>query len=70
MAKRISDKTKQSRKMGTGHGANYIPYLTTSEFNSQGTTSVVEDWKTGKYIDDRLTLPMPKGRGFLLPATT
>ena len=50
MAKRISDKTKQSRKMGTSHGANYIPYLTTSEFNSQGTTSVVEDWKTGRRV--------------------
>lgn len=45
MSKRKSDKTKQSQHMGTGHGANYIPYITTSEFNSQGTTSVVNDWK-------------------------
>lgn len=50
MSKRISDKTKQSRKMGAGHGANYIPYITTSEFNSQGTTSVVDDWKTGRRV--------------------
>lgn len=46
MPKRISQKTKQLRRMGTGKGANYIPYITTSEFNSKGTTSVIKDWKT------------------------
>lgn len=50
MSRRKSDKTKQSQHMGTGHGANYIPYITTSEFNSQGTTSVVKDWKTGRRV--------------------
>lgn len=50
MPKRISQKTKQLRRMGTGKGANYIPYITTSEFNSKGTTSVIKDWKTGRGI--------------------
>lgn len=50
MSRRISDKTKVARHMGEGHGKNYIPYITTSEFNSQGTTSVIQDWKTGRGI--------------------
>lgn len=50
MSRRKSDKTKQSYKMGTGDGAKYLPYITTSEFNSQGTTSVIEDWKTGRRV--------------------
>ena len=50
MGRRKSDKTKQSQHMCTGHGANYIPYITTSEFNSQGTTSVVMDWKTRRRV--------------------
>lgn len=36
--------------MGSGYGKDYIPYITTSEFNSQGTTSVVKDWKTGRRV--------------------
>ena len=36
--------------MGTGEGAEYIPYITTSEFNSRGTTSVITDWKTGRQV--------------------
>ena len=48
MGKRISEKGKQLRGMGTGEGAEYIPYITTSEFNSRGTTSVTTDWKTGR----------------------
>lgn len=50
MAKRKSDQTKRKQKMGTGEGAHYIPYISTSEFNSQGTTSVIKDWKTGRGI--------------------
>ena len=50
MARYISKKTKKLRKMGTGKGANYIPYITTSEFNSKGTTSVIKDWKTGRGV--------------------
>ena len=45
MARRLSDETKKKRKMGTGEGKDYIPYITTSEFNSRGTTSVIKDWK-------------------------
>ena len=36
--------------MGSGEGSNYLPYITTSEFNSQGTTSVINDWKTGRQV--------------------
>ena len=45
-----SHKTKLNRGMGSGEGSNYLPYITTSEFNSQGTTSVIKDWKTGRGI--------------------
>lgn len=41
---------KRKRKMGTGEGKDYIPYITTSEFNSRGTTSVIKDWKTGRGV--------------------
>lgn len=50
MGKRISTKTKKLRHYGEGHGINYKPYMTTSEFNSQGTTSVIKDWKTGRGV--------------------
>lgn len=50
MSRRKSDKIKQSQYMGTGHGVNYIPYITTSKFNSQGTTSIIKDWKTGRRV--------------------
>lgn len=50
MAKKISNKNKFKRKMGTGEGANYKPFITTSEFNSIGTTTVIRAWKTGRGI--------------------
>ena len=50
MSNRLSAKTKAIRKMGQGTGADYKPYITTSEFNSHGTTSVIKDWKTGRSI--------------------
>lgn len=50
MPKRISQKTKKLRGMGTGEGGNYVPYITTSEFNCKGTTSVIKDWKTGRGV--------------------
>ena len=50
MSRRISDKTKKIRKMGEGTGKDYKPYITTSEFNSMGTTSVIKDWKTGRGV--------------------
>ncbi len=50
MAKTPSRNTKLSRKMGSGVGKNYLPYITTSEFNSLGTTSVIKDWKTGREV--------------------
>lgn len=50
MSNRLSAKTKSVRKMGKGTGADYKPYITTSEFNSQGTTSVIKDWKTGRSV--------------------
>lgn len=50
MTKKISNKNKFKRKMGTGEGANYKPFITTSEFNSIGTTTVIRDWKTGRGV--------------------
>ncbi len=50
MSNRLSAKTKAIRKMGQGTGADYKPYITTSEFNSHGTTSVIKDWKTGRAV--------------------
>lgn len=50
MGRRVSEKTKKNRKMGEGTGKDYRPYITTSEFNSQGTTSVIRDWKTDRGV--------------------
>lgn len=36
--------------MGTGEGICYKPFITTNEFNSIGTTSVIKDWKTGRQV--------------------
>ena len=50
MSRIPSRKTKSERHMGEGHDEKYKPYITTSEFNSQGTTSVIKDWKTGRGV--------------------
>ena len=50
MPKVASTKTKKARHMGEGDNENYLPYITTSEFNSLGTTSVIVDWKTGRGV--------------------
>ena len=50
MSKRLSTASKKKRHMGEGEGKDYKPYITTSEFNSLGTTSVIVDWKTGRGI--------------------
>ena len=50
MSRIPSRKTKSERHMGEGHDEKYKPYITTSEFNSQGTTSVIRDWKTGRGV--------------------
>lgn len=50
MTRRISNNTKRNRALGTGEGKNYQPWITTSEFNSLGTTSVIKDWKTGRGV--------------------
>ena len=50
MPKVANTKTKKIRHMGEGIGMEYSPYITTSEFNSLGTTSVIVDWKTGRGI--------------------
>ena len=39
MPKIASTKTKKARHMGEGEDKDYLPYITTSEFNSLGTTS-------------------------------
>lgn len=48
--RRKSDKTKRKEKYGTGHGADYKPYIRTSEFNSAGTCANPVDWKTGRTV--------------------
>lgn len=50
MSKRLAENTKSVRKLGQGVGVDYRPYITTSEFNSRGTTSVIKDWKTGRAV--------------------
>ena len=50
MSRKIKAETKIARKMGKGEGKDYLPYITTSEFNSLGTTSVIVDWKTGRGV--------------------
>ena len=50
MPKVASTKTKKNRHMGEGVEKDYLPYITTSEFNSLGTTSVIVDWKTGRGV--------------------
>lgn len=50
MSRRLSNKTKWKKGMGQGIGKDYVPFITTSEFDSLGTTSVIKDWKTGRGI--------------------
>ncbi len=50
MSWKKSDETKRRLGYGTGEGADYHTYITTSEFNSRGTTSVIIDWKTGRDV--------------------
>ena len=50
MSKVANAKTKKARHMGEGKNKDYSPYITTSEFNSLGTTSVIVDWKTGRGV--------------------
>jgi len=51
MGKRLSDKAKIKRGMGTGSRENYSPWVSAREFNSQGTTSEITDWKTGRQVN-------------------
>ena len=50
MPKRLSGASKKKRCMGEGYGKDYKPYITTSEFNSLGTTSVIVDWKSKRGV--------------------
>lgn len=43
--------TKILEGRGIGHGANYIPWIKASEFNSRGTTTLLKDWKHGRQIE-------------------
>lgn len=47
---KITQKTKLKQGRGTGHGADYIPWVFTNEFNSLGTTSNPVDYKTGRVM--------------------
>lgn len=46
-----SDETKQKRGYGTGHGADYKPWISTGRFSSTGTASSFPDWKTGRMVE-------------------
>lgn len=50
MSKAPSRTTKLARHMGEGVGKDYLPYITTNEFNSQGTAAIIPDWKTGRGV--------------------
>lgn len=50
MTRRISDENKRKRKYGQGRGASYIPWISTEEFNSNGTCSNPIDWKNGRTV--------------------
>ena len=50
MSRQISVKSKIAQGRCKGEGAQYKPWITTSDFNSLGTTSVIKDWKTGRSV--------------------
>jgi len=50
MGRKIHDETKKKRGYGTGTGRNYLPWITTEEFNSMGTCCNPIDWKTGRTV--------------------
>ena len=50
MSRQISVKAKIAQGRCKGEGAQYEPWIATSDFNSLGTTSVIRDWKTGRSI--------------------
>lgn len=49
--RRPSEKTKQERAYGTGHGADYLPHIKAREFSSSGTCANIIDWKHGRTIE-------------------
>ena len=48
--RKVSLKTKIKEKRGTGTGADYKPFIRVSEFKSDGTASVITDWKHGRAV--------------------
>lgn len=48
--RKISLKTKINEKRGTGTCADYKPYIYVSESKSDGTASIITDWKHGRAI--------------------
>lgn len=50
MNKRKLNENQKEGGIGKRAASEYKPYITTSEFNSNGTTSVVKDWKTGRGV--------------------
>ena len=47
----VSTKRKIKEKRGLGYGAGYKPWTKAREFNSQGTSSNLIDWKTGRQVE-------------------
>lgn len=48
--RKVSLKTKINEKRGTGTCADYKPYIYVSESKSDGTASIITDWKHGRAI--------------------
>ena len=46
----LNQNTKFKQNRGTGSGANYLPWITTHEFASSGTTANPIDWRTGRTV--------------------
>lgn len=46
-----SEETKIKQGRGTGHGANYLPWILAREFNSSGTCANIIDWKHHRTIE-------------------
>lgn len=46
----VSNERRTKEKRGTGHGAEYIPWIKTREVSSMGTRSKEIDYKTGRTV--------------------
>ncbi len=50
MARELSLETKIKRGYGQGEGKDYKPFIRANRFPSNGTCSIIPDWKTGRSV--------------------